>query len=86
MRPGCAAFGQIYGSMAKNAVRISRLGAHYSNVTTDLERSHDELRAALIVAGRHIRKFRYAKGRVRTLSTLRKVLRDARQVRKTKQD
>jgi hypothetical protein len=54
-------------------------------VTTDLERSHDELRAALIVAGRQIRKFRYAKGSVRALSTLRKVLTDARQVRKTKQ-
>ena len=66
-------------------MRISRHGGHYSSVTTDLERSHDELRGALIVAGRHIRKFRYAKGSVRTLSTLRKVLKDARQARKTKQ-
>ncbi|HEY6346670.1 MAG TPA: hypothetical protein VIY49_34710 [Bryobacteraceae bacterium] len=54
-------------------------------MTTDLERSPDELRAALIVAGRHIRKFRYAKGSVRALETLRKVLRDARQIRKIKQ-
>jgi hypothetical protein len=54
-------------------------------VTTDLERSHDELRAAVIVAERQIRKFRYAKGSVRALSTLLKVLRDAREVGKTKQ-
>ena len=54
-------------------------------MTSELERSHEELRAALIVAGRHIRKFRYAKGSVRTLSTLRKALRDARHVRKAKQ-
>jgi hypothetical protein len=54
-------------------------------VITELERSHDEVRAARIAAGRHIRKFRYANGSVRALSTLRKILKEARQARKTKQ-
>jgi len=45
---------------------------------TDLERSHDELRGALIVAGRHIRKLRYARRSEPILKLLREVLRNAR--------
>lgn len=48
---------------------------------TSLERSHDELRAALILAGRHIRKTR-AVGSAPVLALLRRVLTDARKARK----
>lgn len=50
-----------------------------------LERSHDELRGALIAAGRHIRKFRHNPENAQLLFLLRRVLRDARQVRKETQ-
>lgn len=49
---------------------------------TELERSHDELRAALIVAGKHIRKLSFGRKDDPVLQVLRWVLRDARSVRK----
>jgi hypothetical protein len=49
---------------------------------TDLERSHDELRAALILAGKHIRKLSFGRKDDPVLQLLRRVLRDARAVRK----
>jgi hypothetical protein len=49
---------------------------------TDLERSHDELRGALIVAGRHIHKLRYARRSEPILKLLREVLRNARKARR----
>jgi hypothetical protein len=54
---------------------------HSTHMPTDLERSHDELRAAVILGGRQIRKWPYAKGSESVLNLLRKALRDARQVR-----
>jgi hypothetical protein len=48
---------------------------------TDLERSHDELRGALILAGRHIRKLSFGRKDDPVLQVLRRVLRDARAVR-----
>ena len=49
---------------------------------TELERSHDELRAALIVAGKHIRKLSFGKKDDPVPQLLRRVLRDARAIRK----
>jgi hypothetical protein len=49
---------------------------------TDLERSHDELRGALIVAGRHIRRLHYARRIKPILKLLRAVLRNARKARR----
>ena len=46
----------------------------------DLERSHTELRAALILAGKEIRKLNFGKRNTLVLRTLRRVLRDARMV------
>jgi hypothetical protein len=51
---------------------------------TDLERSHDELRAALILAGRELRKQNRNGKNTPLLQVLRRVLRDARLVRKLK--
>ena len=49
---------------------------------TELERSHDELRAALIVAGKHIRKLAFDRKDDSVLQLLRRVLRNTRAVRK----
>jgi hypothetical protein len=45
---------------------------------TDLERSHAELRAALILAGREIRKLNFGKSDTPVLQTLRRVLLESR--------
>jgi hypothetical protein len=47
---------------------------------TDLERSHAELRAAVIVAGREIRRLNFGKLDNKTLVLLRRVMREAREV------
>jgi hypothetical protein len=47
---------------------------------TDLERSNAELRAALIVAGKRIRKLSFGKRDDPVLTLLRRVLREARRV------
>ena len=47
---------------------------------TDLERSHAELRAAVILAGKQIRKLNFGKRDDPVLGILRRVLRDARSV------
>ena len=47
---------------------------------TDLERSHDELRAALVLAGKRIRKLSFGRRDDAVLRVLRRVLRDARTV------
>jgi len=47
---------------------------------TDLERSHTELRAALILAGKEIRRLNYGRRDSLLLRKLRVVLRDARVV------
>lgn len=47
---------------------------------TDLERSHAELRAALILAGKRIVKLNFGKRDDPTLALLRRVLREARAV------
>lgn len=49
---------------------------------TDLERSHDELRAAVILAGKHIRKLSFGRRDDPVLEVLRRVLRDARGIRR----
>jgi hypothetical protein len=49
----------------------------------DLLRSHDELRAALIIAGKRIRKLQFGRKGDSVLVKLREVLRDARTIRKT---
>jgi hypothetical protein len=49
---------------------------------TDLERSHAELRAALIVAGKQIRKLNFGRKDDPVLTMLRRVLRDSRTVAK----
>ena len=47
---------------------------------TDQERSHAELRAAVILAGREIRKLNFGRVDSPVLVTLRRVLREARAV------
>ena len=49
-------------------------------------RSHDELRAALIVAGREIRKLNFGKKDSLVLQKLREVLKEARVVAKAERD
>ena len=47
---------------------------------TDLERSHSELRAALIIAGREIRRLNFGKRDNAVLNKLRATLRDVRKI------
>lgn len=47
---------------------------------TPIEASHAELRAALILAGKHIRKLNFGKKDDPVLKKLRQVLRDSRKV------
>jgi len=47
-----------------------------------LLRSHDELRAAVILAGKEIRKLQFGKADSAVLRKLRQVLREARAVRR----
>jgi len=49
---------------------------------SDLLRSHDELRAALVVAGKEIRKLNFGRSDTPVLKLLRRVLREARAVAK----
>ena len=49
---------------------------------SDLQRSHDELRAALVIAGKEIRKLNFGKRDTPVLQLLRRVLREARAVAK----
>ena len=48
-----------------------------------LEKSHDQLRGALVAAGFHIRKLRQNPANAKMLHLLRSALREARTVRKT---
>jgi hypothetical protein len=63
------------------ASRTSPACIHDTSVT-DLERSHAELRAALILAGKRIRKLNFGRSDDPVLQTLRRVLRGARIVAK----
>jgi hypothetical protein len=45
---------------------------------SDLLRSHDELRAALVIAGKEIRKLNFGRSDTPVLKLLRRVLREAR--------
>jgi hypothetical protein len=47
---------------------------------TDLERSHAELRAAVLLAGKEIRKLTFERADSRVLFLLRRILREARAV------
>jgi hypothetical protein len=47
---------------------------------TDLERSHNELRAALIIAGREIRRLNFGRRKNALWNKLRATLREARSV------
>jgi hypothetical protein len=47
---------------------------------TDLKRSHSELRAAFIVAGREIRRLNFGRRNNPVLAKMREVMRDARKV------
>ena len=47
---------------------------------TDLERSHNELRAALIIAGREIRRLNFGRRDNPVLIKMREIMRDARNV------
>jgi hypothetical protein len=49
---------------------------------TELLRSHAELRAALIVAGKEIRRLNFGKRGNKALTVLRRVLRESRAVAK----
>jgi hypothetical protein len=49
---------------------------------SDLQRSHDELRAALVTAGKEIRKLNFGKRDAPVLQLMRRVLREARAVAK----
>jgi hypothetical protein len=49
---------------------------------TDLQRSHAELRAAVILAGKEIRKLNFGKKDSPVLRLLRRVLRESREVAK----
>jgi hypothetical protein len=49
---------------------------------SDLLRSHDKLRAALLVAGKEIRKLNFGRSDTPVLKLLRRVLREARAVAK----
>ena len=59
-------------------------GVHHvelSNMAmTDLQRSHAELRAAVILAGKEIRKLNFGRADSPVLAILRRVLRDSRAV------
>jgi hypothetical protein len=57
--------------------RENLLARHYLFVT-DLERSNNELRAALILAGKEIRKLNFGKSDTPLLQKLREVLRESR--------
>ena len=48
---------------------------------TDLERSHAELRAAVILAGKRIRRLSFGRRDDPVLKVLRRVLREARKLR-----
>jgi hypothetical protein len=66
----------------RNAIRQRRKLAdppHQFNVT-ELEQSHAELRAALVIAGKEIRKLQFGRKDSPVLEKLRAVLRDARKV------
>ena len=52
---------------------------------TDLERSHHELRAALILAGKEIRKLNFGRKDTPVLQLLRRALREARSAREPSQ-
>jgi hypothetical protein len=56
------------------------------NAMTALERSHRELRAAMIVAGREIRKLNFGRRDNPVLARLRAVLREARAVAKVERE
>jgi hypothetical protein len=47
---------------------------------TELERSHAELRAAVILAGKEIRKLNFGRADSPVLAVLRRVLREARAI------
>ena len=47
---------------------------------TDLQRSHAELRAAVILAGKEIRKLNFGRADSPVLAVLRRVLRESRSV------
>jgi hypothetical protein len=55
-------------------------GATALSPVTDLERSHRELRAAPIIAGREIRRLNFGKHDNAALNKLRATLRDARKI------
>jgi len=48
---------------------------------TDLERSHSELRAAVILAGKRIRQLNFGRRDDPVLAILRRALRDSRRVK-----
>jgi hypothetical protein len=55
--------------------------SHYFTMAkSDLLRSHDELRAALRVAGKEIRKLNFGRADTPVLKLLRRVLRESRAV------
>ena len=51
---------------------------------TDLQRSHAELRAAVILAGKEIRKLNFGRADSPVLAILRRVLRESRAVARKK--
>jgi hypothetical protein len=53
---------------------------------SDLLRSHDELRAALVVAGKENRKLNFGRADSPVLKKLRQVLREARAVAKAERE
>jgi hypothetical protein len=57
-----------------------KIGASTLLTVTDLERSHSELRAALIIAGREIRRLNFGRRDNPVLNKMREVMRDARKV------
>jgi hypothetical protein len=58
------------------------MGHYLTMAKSPLLGSHDELRAALVVAGKEIRKLNFGRSDTPVLKLLRRVLREARAVAK----
>src|SRR5712692_10315420 len=65
-------------ALTKKERTRQKRGKRKADYLTDLERSHAELRAAILIAGKHIRKLSFGRKDDPVLAMLRRVLREAR--------
>lgn len=78
----CVGLGRSFYKTPRNALHT----AHYFNMAkSDLQRSHDDLRAALLIAGKEIRKLNFGRTDTPVLNLLRRVLREARAAAKAEE-